>query len=562
MGDEADRPRLRSRRRIKTSDGATQSGSPAPRRRRARGSPITRRILAINVLALAILFGGVFYLDDYERRLVDAELEALRQRGEVIAVALGETMLGSNDDSIVVFDSVQVRQLLPRVMAATRTRARLFSVSGALVADSRLVEGPGGVIQIEPLPEPRSAYPIVDPLVRVFNWVVNWVPRRVGLELYREYSVPRADQYPEVERALSGESTVYVRGTAHEGMILSAAIPVQHYRKIAGALLLTNDSRSIERGLRIVREDILRIFAISLGVTVLLSFYLAGTIARPIRRLAAAAEMVRRGPGRRHAMPDFGASRSDEIGELATTLREMTEALWQRMDAIERFAADVSHEIKNPLSSLRSAVETAYRIKDPEQQKRLMTIILEDVQRLDRLISDISDASRLDAELLREEAVPVDVQKMLATMIDIHRETGTAGHDLMLEAEAREPLIVAGIEDRLGQVLRNLIVNAISFSPPGGAIRLGAVRRGAEVEITVDDEGPGIPEGKFEAIFQRFYSERPPGEKFGTHSGLGLSISKQIVETHGGTIRAENRKDATGRVVGARFIVRLPRIVA
>ncbi|MFO0996868.1 MAG: stimulus-sensing domain-containing protein [Alphaproteobacteria bacterium] len=553
---------LRSRRRVEASDGAKRTDAPARRGPRARGSPITRRILAVNVLALAILFGGVFYLDDYERRLVDAELDALRQQGEVIAIALGETMLASDDDSIVVFDSAQVRQLLPHVMAATRARARLFSVSGALVADSRLVEGPGGVIAVEQLPEQRTAYPIIDPLIRVFNWVVNWVPRRVGLELYREYSVPRADQYQEVEAALSGETAVHVRGTADEGMILSAAVPVQHYRKIAGALLLTKDSRSIERGLRIVREDILRIFAISLGVTVLLSLYLAGTIARPIRRLAAAAERVRLGPGRRETLPDFGATRSDEIGELATTLREMTEALWQRMDAIERFAADVSHEIKNPLSSLRSAVETAYRIKDPEQQKRLMTIILEDVQRLDRLISDISDASRLDAELLREESVPVDVGRMIATMIDVHRETDMGGPNLVLDSESREPLIVAGVEDRLGQVLRNLIANAVSFSPPGGTIRLGAVRRGTEVEITVEDEGPGIPDGKFEAIFGRFYSERPAGEKFGTHSGLGLSISKQIVETHGGTIRAENRMDSAGQVKGARFIVRLPRIVA
>jgi two-component system sensor histidine kinase ChvG len=232
----------------------------------------------------------------------------------------------------------------------------------------------------------------------------------------------------------------------------------------------------------------------------------------------------------------------------------MTDALWTRMDAIERFAADVAHEIKNPLSSLRSAVETVARVKDPDQQRRLMAIIQDDVARLDRLITDISGASRLDAELSREETVPVQIDRLLSTLVDIHNETG--GKDdprLILDLAPGAKLRVRGLEERMGQVFRNLIVNAVSFSPPGGIIRVSATREGGVVVVEVEDTGPGIPENRYEEIFDRFYSERPSGEKFGTHSGLGLSISRQIVNAHGGTIRAENRAEG-----GARFIVRLP----
>jgi two-component system sensor histidine kinase ChvG len=270
---------------------------------------------------------------------------------------------------------------------------------------------------------------------------------------------------------------------------------------------------------------------------------------RPIRRLAGAAERAR-GRRARVEIPDF-TGRGDEIGDLSGSLREMTDALWQRMSAIESFAADVAHEIKNPLSSLRSAVETAVRIEDPANQRRLMAIILDDVERLDRLITDISDASRLDAELGRLEVAPIDIAAMLAALADLHESTKTEGAPhLVLE--------LPGIETRLSQVFRNLIANAVSFSPPLGEICLTARHDGRAVLITVEDHGPGIPDDKLTAIFDRFYTERPLGEKFGTHSGLGLSISKQIVEAHRGMIWAENRKDVSGAVTGARFCIRLP----
>ena len=338
-----------------------------------------------------------------------------------------------------------------------------------------------------------------------------------------------------------------------------AAVPIQRYKQVTGAILLSNNGEKVARGLLEVRLTILQVFVLSLLVTVLLSLYLAGTIARPIHRLALAAEQVRRGQGRGHTIPDL-SKRKDEIGELSAALRDMTEALWQRMDAIEAFAADVAHEIKNPLTSLRSAVETVTLIKDPAQRDKLMAIIMDDINRLNRLISDISDASRLDAELSRAEAEPVSIRDLLQSIFDIYQSTRReedAQMSLVLNAD--DPLQISGLERRLVQVIRNLGANALSFSPPEGTIILRGDRtEDGQVRISVEDEGPGIPENKLEAVFERFYSERPRDEKFGTHSGLGLSISKQIIEAHRGRIFAENLYAPNGEVRGARFCVVLP----
>jgi two-component system sensor histidine kinase ChvG len=361
----------------------------------------------------------------------------------------------------------------------------------------------------------------------------------------------------ETRMALAGETGRAIRRHFGHRAELSVAVPVQRYKRVLGAVVLTRDSRSIDAAVLQIRLDILKVFGISLLITVGLSVYLAGTIARPLRRLALAADRVRRGLARQYAIPDFGSH--DEIHELSGALREMTEALWTRMDAIEGFAADVAHEIKNPLTSLRSAIETASRISDPSQQQRLMAIVIDDIQRLDRLISDISNASRIDAELSRVEMVPVDLSALLDTLAALHEATiDSHGVHLACEKVGRQPLRVTGDEDRIVQVFRNLVDNAVSFSPPGSTIVLRAQRDGGAIKITVEDEGPGIPAGLEEAIFERFYRERPAGEKFGTHSGLGLSISRQIVEAHRGSLRAENRLTPGGEIQGARFIVRLP----
>jgi two-component system sensor histidine kinase ChvG len=333
---------------------------------------------------------------------------------------------------------------------------------------------------------------------------------------------------------------------------------VQRFKQVIGAIFLTTRGGAIDDAVRAVRFDILKVFGVALAVTVLLSLYLARSIVRPLHRLAEAADRVRRAPGRERSIPDFH-DRQDEIGALARDLKAMTEALGVRLDAIESFAADVAHEIKNPLTSLRSAVETAARLTDPEQQKKLMGIVLDDVQRLDRLITDISDASRLDSELSRAELGELALDRLLAALVEVHRTArGGADCNLTFEIGTAGPFQVLGVESRLVQVFRNLLTNAFSFSPPGGTVAVCIRRDDDWVMVTVEDEGPGIPDSSLVRIFERFYSERPENEQFGTHSGLGLSISRQIVEAHGGHIRAENRRDASGKAPGARFVVSLP----
>ena len=523
-------------------------------------SPLTRRILAVNVLALALLAGGFLYLGKYQASLVSQQIEALKMQGEVFAAALGEgAVLDSVDEGEILLPDL-ARQMMRRLVEPTRARARLFDTKGDIIADSHVLRGPGDSVQVLELPAPDARGAIVRIADGVYDWIVDKLPRRKHYPAYFESASPRAEDYVEVARALLGETGSAIRSDpASGGLVFSVAIPVQRYKQVLGAVMLSTSSAEIEEAVRTVRLELLRIFIVALLVTVLLSLYLAGTIARPVHRLAEAAERVRRGQGRQLEIPDF-TRRGDEIGDLSGSLREMTDALWQRMSAIESFAADVAHEIKNPLGSLRSAVETAVRIEDPANQRRLMAIILDDVERLDRLITDISDASRLDAELGRLELAPIDIAAMLEALVDIHESTrGSGTPHLVIELADRDRvLVVPGIETRLSQVFRNVIANAISFTRPHGEIRLAARHDGRAVLVTVEDEGPGIPEDKLTAIFDRFYSERPPGEKFGTHSGLGLSISKQIVEAHRGRIWADNRKDISGAVCGARFSIRLP----
>ncbi|MEC8369363.1 MAG: stimulus-sensing domain-containing protein, partial [Pseudomonadota bacterium] len=426
--------------------------------------------------------------------------------------------------------------------------------SGTLIADSRYLMGRQFEVLVQELDDPLWVLQAISNAIKTIS---DLMPEWRTLDRYVEKSEQKADNFVEVRNALSGEATGYVRVSRSDKLLLSVAVPVQRYRHVLGALMVSKNDTAIEAAMQDVRVTVFAVFAAALVLTTMLSLYLAGTLARPILRLATAAERVRRGLGRGvDEIPDFTA-RNDEIGDLSGVLREMTSALDQRMDAIERFAADVSHEIKNPLTSLRSAVETAARVTDPEQQKKLMTIIQEDVQRLDRLITDISNASRLDAELSRAESEVVDIAGMLGALTEIYATQ--EGHiPVVVDVVGEPPFDVTAMEDRLVQVFQNLIQNAISFSPAGGTVKLNLSRRGEFVEIDVLDDGPGLPEGKLQAVFDRFYSERPEGEKFGTHSGLGLSISKQIIEAHGGEIRAENRYATDGAIRGARFVTLLP----
>lgn len=558
------------------------------RRRRVRHlSPLTLRVLAVNVLALAILLGGLLYLSTYQQWLIDKELAALTTEARIFAGALGE---GAMQPAVDEFNEPTnqlsnelARQMVRRLVETTDTRTRLFAPSGDLIADSRVLGGPKSMVQIEELPPLRNGNRLTEIGIELYDYIVNAVPEREHLPAYPGEQDQSAENYPDVQRALGGEIGRNVwrvgRPDGRSDMLLTVAVPVQRYKKVLGAVYISRGGAQVDRAVREFRMDIMRLFAITLGVTVLLSLYLAGTIARPIRRLAQAADEVRHGHGREVVIPDF-SRRHDEVGDLSVSLREMTSAIWNRMDAIERFAADVAHEIKNPLTSMRSAVETVQRVKTDEQRQRLLAIIQHDVQRLDRLISDISNASRLDAELSRARAEPADIGQTLTMLANIHDATlGNA--DALREAAAEaggevadlpapvrvevnlpkdgKGLVVPGLEGRLTQVFQNLLSNALSFSPPGGVVCFTARALPDRVEVTCEDQGPGIPEAKLDAIFDRFYSERPKSEAFGKHSGLGLSISKQIIDAHQGRIFAGNLKNPDGTVRGAVFTVVLPR---
>lgn len=567
---------------------STLGGGGKKPRRLGGVSPLTLRILAVNVLALLVLLAGLLYLGRYQDRLIQAETEALATEARIFASALGEGAVNriltapspTGDESGERFELAPelARPMIRRLAEATATRTRLFDIEGHMLSDSRVLVGSQGRIEIRELPTPPSGDPVSRAINDLYSRLIDVVPSREGLPVYREQP---GQPNPDVERALSGEAaaTVWrVDGAAGDPeLLLTVAVPVQRYREVLGAVLLARGGGEIDRAIRSVRFDILRVFGVALLVTVALSFYLAGTIARPIRRLAQAADRLRTSHGRHAGIPDL-TRRGDEIGELSGVLREMTDALWTRMDAIERFAADVAHEIKNPLTSLRSAVETAGRVSDPRHRDRLMAIIADDVQRLDRLISDISNASRLDAELSRAEPEPVDIGLLLTMLAELRQtvaatidERVAAGNDdgdgdkagpqpprVVVDLPAGERLVVPGLEGRLTQLFQNLIDNALSFSPPGGTVRLTARRSGRSVRVVVSDQGPGIPDGKEEAIFDRFYTERPAGEKFGTHSGLGLSIVKQIVSAHNGSVFAKNRQVSDGTIEGADFVVTLP----
>lgn len=549
-----------------------------PRRQRRRiFSPLARGMLLVNLIGPAMLVIGLLYLEDYESRLINSEIDILEAQARLIAQALGET--ASVEDTTprrfdVALDPELARRLINRVATPDGPRIRIFLPDSKLVLDSRRVVGKGGLIHIEALPPPDQTSGAERAFNAVYNFVApvweRFVRRR---PLYQERQEQSAEDYWESAAAIAGETGGAVRRMRDGRLIVSAAAPTQRFKQVIGAVMLSRPADRVSEAVRSVRFDILQIFALAVAITSIATLYLAGAIARPLRVLAQAADRVRGRTVLDQPIPDL-SKRRDEIGDLSTALRDMTDAIYQRMAATERFAADVAHEIKNPLTSLKSAVETVARVDDAERRNKLLAIIQNDVQRLDRLISDISDASRLDAELAREQAETVDLARMIHTFIDI--ETASLDDDdvtaprLHLEltpgvANANGAL-TEGVEVRLGQVFRNLLANARSFSPPGGGIDVSIAREiaanagedGVMLIITVADEGPGLPPGKEEAIFDRFYSERPAHEAFGGHSGLGLSISRQIVTAHGGLIRAENRIGPDGSVIGARFIVTLP----
>jgi two-component system, OmpR family, sensor histidine kinase ChvG len=549
-------------------------------------SSLTRRIVVLNLTGLVALSIGIVFLSQFRAGLIDARVQSLLVQGQIIAGAIAssatvetdssitldpEKLLnlqpgesyGPNEDALYGIDfpinPERVAPVLRRLVSPTKTRARIYDRDGVLLVDSRNLFGRGDVLRFD-LPSPTAEKPGF--FERAFIAVRMWLGRG-DLPLYHELGPDNGKGYPEVADALNGQNASVVRINDHGDVIVSVAVPVQRFRAVRGALMLSTQGADIDDMVEAERLAILKVFLVAAGVMIVLSILLAGTIAEPVRRLAAAAENVRHRIRSRVEIPDF-TGRRDEIGHLSGTFRDMTNALYSRIEAIESFAADVAHELKNPLTSLRSAVETLPVAKTEESRARLLSIIQHDVRRFDRLISDISDASRLDAELQRQEAAAVDFAKLLTTLVgvanEVKRDDGVKV-TLRFEGGARA-FQVPGHDSRLGQIVDNLIENARSFSPPGGTVRVTCRRLRNQAEILVDDDGPGVRPDMLEKIFERFYTDRPH-QGFGQNSGLGLSISKQIVEAHGGTIWAENRTGPPGpdgepTVLGARFIVRLP----
>lgn len=513
--------------------------------------PLTARILAINVLALAILLGGFFYLDRYQRSLIENKIASLKLEGSMIASGLirdVEEQGASNKPQ-----KVNAAGFIGRLALPADQRVRLFDTRGRLVVDSQAL--PGAKVQTSELPAPPDDGFFGRLAVDIYEWIVRDLPPRTRMPRIVEGKGSRSVIGATVGRALTGETTSLIGETSDGSLAVLVALPIQALKRIEGALLITASAEDVARDVRGMRFAVLEAFGVALLITVLLSLYLAGTITRPVKRLAEAALRVRHGRGEKPVIPDF-SSRRDEIGGLSGALRDMTNALYQRIDAIERFAADVAHEIKNPLSSVRSAVETAIRIGDDAKRRQLLEIVIDDVKRLDRLLSEISAASRLDSELSRMALEPVDLAHLLALHVTFDEEMNAENPGfvpLRLETDGAGPFVVIAGEDRLTQVIQNLVKNARSFSPPNSAVTLRLARTGKVVMFEVEDQGPGVPEAMRERIFERFYSSRPEGEKFGTHAGLGLSISRQIVEAFGGRLLCLDSRSG----IGARFQVTL-----
>jgi two-component system, OmpR family, sensor histidine kinase ChvG len=549
-------------------------------------SSLTRRIVSLNIAGLLALVASILYLSQFRAGLIDARAQSLLVQAEIIAGAIaasatvetntitidpdrlqdlkpGETYGAPDEFSGLDFpiNPERVAPVLRRLISPTKTRARIYDRDGSLILDSRSLYGRGDVLRFE-LPPPSVEKPGI--AERTMIAVRTWL-NRGDLPLYTELGPENGNGYPEVAQSLTGQKTSMVRVNDRGEVIVSVAVPVQRFRAIHGSLMLSTQGDDIDQMVTAERLAILKVGGVASAVMIVLSLALASTIAGPVRRLADSAERVRRRIRTRVEIPDF-TGRRDEIGHLSGALRDMTSALYNRIEAIEMFAADVAHELKNPLTSLRSAVETLPLARTDNSRSRLLAVIEHDVKRLDRLISDISDASRLDAELQRQDMAPVNVRRLLTALASVANET-RRGNNIAVELrfEGRgtvDTFSVPGHDSRVGQVVSNLLSNAQSFSEAGSKVRITCRRVRSNVEIVVDDDGPGIREDALSRIFERFYTDRPH-QGFGQNSGLGLSISKQIVEAHGGKIWAENRigplsEDGEATVAGARFVVRLP----
>ena len=518
-----------------------------------RMSRLTARIMAIMVFPLSIFLVGLLSIDQYRTTLIQSEFIALERQGFTLArsLALAEA---DRDQQFARrrLSAETMTHLLPLVGLGSSLRARVFQPNGLLFADTARQGRLRIPVDVKRREDRSWLGHTRDHLNDAMNKASSFFSFADDLPIYVERRRQRADHFPEVLAALSGEPRRALRQDAGGELVLSVAVPIQDLRLVRGALLVSISGGKIERELANVNIAFLQLFMIVLMVTIGLSLYLARSITRPISRLASAADQLRRSGDMSRRLQQL-PHRNDEIGQLSDALLAMTDELQRRIQATAAFAADVAHEIKNPLSSLRSAAETISLIKDPAQQQKLMNVILQDVSRLDRLITDISQASRVDTEIIGQDGEQIDFAALLDNFIQLRRQS-FADHKLVL-VKPEQPIMVVGQDGRIVQVLDNLLSNAASFSPKGAKIifDLRTKASPAQAVLQILDEGPGIPENRLETVFHRFYSERPKGESFGDHSGLGLSIAKQIIEGHDGSLVASNRD--TG---GACFTLTLP----
>ena len=520
-------------------------------------SPLARKIILFNLLAILMLVAGVLFLNSSRDSLVTQRERGLVTEARLIAEIFAASLRGAEPVGFGTAGGVDVSALLDGVDLPVGVEVHAFDAEGTLVAQAigaaqdRAVMGQS---------QPQNRTTVLTSLLNSIWEGISSLPGGADDEGPGPLVVAR-----DLVAGIQDGATA-IRGYASDGgHLYTVATPIEVAGGRVGSIAVTTRAGEIDALVRVEREQLLQMFVVALLVSIGLSLVLASTIANPLSDLSAAAELGRDRHARtmspqRVRIPDLTA-RPDEIGRLSGALRGMVSALYDRIDANEQFAADVAHEIKNPLASLRSAVGTMRVARTDEQRERLLEVIEHDVRRLDRLVSDISNASRLDSELVKEEEEDFDLVRMISNLTIYHgQEAATKDIDFITDLP-REAIVIMGLEGRLAQVFVNLITNALSFCEPGDAVRVWMRRRENRVLVVVEDTGPGIPEAALTKIFNRFYSERPQTQ-FGNHSGLGLAISKQIVEAHGGVIWAENIRpteaDATSDPLGARFVVGLP----
>lgn len=546
---------------------------------------LLRRILITNLIGLGIIIGGIHYMGQYHAWLIDAKRESLKTQGEIIAAAIAANATVETDNVILDADKLPDREARPlfndfqslelsirpervtpilrRLIQPTQTRARIYGRDGTLIVDTAKLLSRGQIMRGDPVLTHENETPKTKNFwTRLKAWLID-----KELPVYKEIGSAKGTAYKEVQRALEGEITAMLLLNDRGEQMVSLAVPIQRMKAVQGVLLLSTRPGDIDRILNEERSVIWTLAAVAALATFVTSLLLSRTVVDPMRRLSAAAEHVSRNITARHELPEY-KDRSDEVGQMASAFSDMTAALYRRIEASENFAADVAHELKNPLTAARSTAEALAYAKSEQQRAELVGQIQGELQRLNRLITDVSATSRLDAELARQEMQPVNVTIVLENVVKIFREilqANTRSVSLVIEhprGDNDQAFVVYGNDSRLGQVVTNLIDNAISFSPEAGVVIVRARHEGRKIEVTVEDEGPGIPEDRLEIIFDRFYTDRPATEAIrGKNSGLGLSISREIVRSHHGEIFAENLtgEDSTGKARrGSRFTVRLP----